>query len=45
MERAQRRKLLDKAMAWFMRLSMAGSAAVLALILGIIVWRGLPGLT
>ena len=31
MERAKRRKLLDKTMAWFMRLSMAGSAAVLAL--------------
>lgn len=45
MERAKRRKLLDKTMAWFMRLSMAGSAAVLALILGIIIWRGLPGLS
>ncbi len=45
MERAKRRKLLDKTMAWFMRLSMAGSAAVLVLILGIIVWRGLPGLS
>ncbi|MBP6787267.1 MAG: ABC transporter permease subunit [Candidatus Promineofilum sp.] len=32
-------------MAWFMRLSIAGSAAVLLLILGIIVWRGLPGLS
>jgi len=45
MERAKRRKLLDKTMAWFMRLSIGGSAAVLALILAIIVWRGLPGLT
>ena len=45
MERAKRRKLLDKTMAWFMRLSIAGSAAVLVLILGIIVWRGLPGLS
>ena len=45
MERAKRRKLLDKTMAWFMRLSIAGSAAVLLLILGIIVWRGLPGLS
>ncbi len=45
MERAKRRKLLDKTMAWFMRLSMAGSAAILVLILGIIVWRGLPGLS
>ena len=32
-------------MAWFMRLSIAGSAGVLVLILGIIVWRGLPGLS
>ncbi len=45
MERAKRRKLLDKTMAWFMRLSIAGSPAVLLLILGIIVWRGLPGLS
>jgi phosphate transport system permease protein len=45
MERAKRRKLLDKTMAWVMRLSIAGSAAVLVLILGIIVWRGLPGLS
>ena len=45
MERAQRRKLLDKVMAWFMRLSIAGSAGILVLILAIIVWRGLPGLS
>jgi phosphate transport system permease protein len=45
MERQRRRKLLDKTMAWFMRLSIAGSAGVLVLILGIIVWRGLPGLS
>ena len=45
MNREKRRKLLDKTMAWFMRLSMAGSAVILALILGIIIWRGLPGLS
>ena len=45
MQRAKRRKLLDKTMAWFMRLSMGGSAVILALILGIIIWRGLPGLS
>ncbi len=45
MERAKRRKLLDKTMAWFMRLSIAGSAGILVLILAIIVWRGIPGLS
>jgi phosphate transport system permease protein len=45
MERQKRRKLLDKAMRWFMRLSMGGSAAVLVIILGVIVWRGIPGLS
>ena len=45
MDRNRRRKLLDKSMAWFMRVSVVGSAFVLALILGIIVYRGLPGLS
>lgn len=45
MERAKRRKLLDKTMAWFMRLSIAGSAGVLVLILAVIIWRGIPGLS
>ena len=45
MDRNKQRKLLDKSMAWFMRVSVVGSAFVLALILGIIVYRGLPGLS
>jgi phosphate transport system permease protein len=45
MERQKRRKHLDKAMRWFMRLSMGGSAAVLVIILAVIVWRGIPGLS
>ena len=45
MNRNKRRKLLDKLMAGVMRLSVLGAAVVLAVILGIIVYRGLPGLS
>ena len=45
MDRNKRRKLLDRVMAGVMRVSVLGAAVVLALILGIIVYRGLPGLS
>jgi phosphate transport system permease protein len=45
MNRNKRRKLIDKGMRWVLRLSILGAAAVLLLILGIITWRGLGGLS
>lgn len=45
MNRERRRRLTDRMMGWTMRLAMLASAAVLALILVIITWRGLPGLS
>ena len=45
MKHNQRRKLIDKIMRWVLRLSIGGAAAVLLLIVGIITWRGIPGLS
>ncbi len=45
MNHNQRRKLIDKSMRWVLRLAIGGAAAVLLLILGVITWRGLPGLS
>lgn len=45
MNRNKRRKLIDKSMRWVLRFSIISAAAVLLLILGIITWRGLPGLS
>lgn len=45
MNRDKRRKLIDKSMRWVLRLSIASAAAVLLLIVGIIAWRGIPGLS
>ena len=45
MKRQRRRKLIDKAMRWVLRLSIGMAAVVLLLIVGIITWRGIPGLS
>ena len=45
MNRRTKRKLTDKIMRWVLRLSIGLAAAVLLLILGIITWRGIPGLS
>jgi len=45
MEHNKRRKLIDKSMRWVLRFSIASAAAVLLLILGIITWRGIGGLS
>ena len=45
MNHNKRRKLIDKSMRWVLRFSITSAAAVLLLILGIITWRGLPGLS
>jgi phosphate transport system permease protein len=45
MERNKRRKLIDKSMRWVLRLSIGMATVVLLLIVGIITWRGLPGLS
>ena len=45
MNRDKRRKLIDKSMHWVLRLSIAAAAAVLLLILGIIAWRGMGGMS
>ncbi len=45
MQRKQKRKLIDKAMRWVLRLSIGGAAVILLLIVGIIAWRGIPGLS
>lgn len=45
MEHNKRRKLIDKSMRWVLRLSIAGAAAVLLLIVGIVTWRGMGGLS
>lgn len=45
MDLNRRRKLLDKSMTWIMRLFLASAAFVLVLILGIITYRGVPGLS
>ncbi len=45
MKHNQRRKLIDKIMRWVLRLSIGGAAVILLLILGIITWRGIPGLS
>lgn len=45
MEHNKRRKLIDKSMRWVLRFSIAGAAAVLLLIVGIVTWRGMGGLS
>ena len=45
MNHQTKRKLTDKIMRWVLRLSIGLAAAVLLLILGIITWRGIPGLS
>lgn len=45
MAHKKRRKLIDKTMRWVLRLSIAAAGGVLLLILGVITWRGLPGLS
>ena len=45
MNHNRRRKLIDKSMRWVLRAAIGGAAAVLLLILGVITWRGLPGLS
>ncbi|MCA9867714.1 MAG: ABC transporter permease subunit [Anaerolineae bacterium] len=41
----RRRKLMDKSMRWVLRLSIASAGFVLLLILGIITWRGIGGMS
>jgi phosphate transport system permease protein len=41
----QRRKLMDKGMHWVLRLSIASAGFILLLILGIITWRGIGGMS
>lgn len=45
MNRQKRRKLVDRVMRWVLRLSIGLAGGVLLLILGIIAWRGIPGLS
>ncbi len=45
MEHNRKRKLIDRAMTWVLRLSIVSAACILLLILGIIVGRGIPGLS
>ena len=45
MKHNQRRKLIDKIMRWVLRLSIGGATVILLLIVGIITWRGIPGLS
>jgi len=45
MQHNQKRKLIDKTMRWVLRLSIGGAAVILLLIVGIITWRGIPGLS
>lgn len=45
MNHNKKRKIIDKGMRWVLRLSIAAAALVLMLILGVIVWRGVPGLS
>lgn len=45
MNRNKRRKRIDKSMRWVLRLSIASAAAVLLLIIGIITWRGIGGMS
>ena len=45
MDLNKRRKLIDKMMRLVLRLSISFAAVVLLLIVGIITWRGIPGLT
>lgn len=45
MSHNQRRKLTDKAMRWVLRLAISTAAVILLLIVGIVTWRGLPGLS
>jgi len=45
MKHNQRRKLIDKMMRWVLRLSIGGATVILLLIVGIITWRGIPGLS
>ena len=45
MNHQTKRKLTNKIMRWVLRLSIGLAAAVLLLILGIITWRGIPGLS
>jgi phosphate transport system permease protein len=45
MKHNTKRKLIDKWMCWVLRLSIASAAGILLLILGIITWRGLGGMS
>jgi phosphate transport system permease protein len=45
MNRDKRRKLIDQSMRWVLRLSIASAAAILMLIVGIIAWRGIGGMS
>jgi phosphate transport system permease protein len=45
MKHNTKRKLIDKSMRWVLRLSIALAGAVLLLILGIITWRGIGGMS
>ncbi|HNS40144.1 MAG TPA: ABC transporter permease subunit [Promineifilum sp.] len=45
MTHRQRRNLIDFVMRWVLRLAIGSAAATLLLIVGVITWRGLPGLS
>jgi phosphate transport system permease protein len=45
MNRDKRRKLIDRIMHWVLRLAIASAAVVLFLIVGIITWRGMGGMS
>ena len=45
MNRNKRRKLIDKSMRWVLRFSIALAAGILMLIVGIITWRGMGGMS
>lgn len=44
-KRRTRRQLEERAVVWLMRLCVAGAAAILALILAVIIWRGAGALS
>ncbi len=45
MNKNKRRKLIDKSMRWVLRLAIASAAGVLLLIVGIVTWRGIGGMS
>ena len=45
MNHKKKRKLIDGVMRWVLRLATGSAAFVLLLIVGIIAWRGIPGLS